>query len=55
MLLKENNKGNRRQQNNLNLIRRTLRDTQDPFDIPDNTFVKLYKYKLVIICHKFKL
>lgn len=32
---------NKRRQNKLNLIRRTLRDTQNPFDIPDNSFVKL--------------
>lgn len=34
---------NKRRQNNFNLIRRTLRDTQNPFDIPDNSFLKLYR------------
>lgn len=34
---------NKWQQKNINMIRRRLRDTQDPFDIPDTTFLKLYR------------
>ncbi|XP_024867004.1 putative nuclease HARBI1 [Temnothorax curvispinosus] len=34
---------NKERQNNLNLIRRRLRDTQNPFDIPDSSFLKLYR------------
>lgn len=34
---------NKKRQNNLNLIRRRLRDTQDPFNILDSAFLKKKK------------
>lgn len=33
----------RKQQQTLNIIRKTLRDTQNPFEIEENTFKKLYR------------
>ncbi|KYQ52288.1 hypothetical protein ALC60_08601 [Trachymyrmex zeteki] len=38
---------NRHRKKNLNIIRRSLRDTQDPFNILDNTFLKLYRLSKV--------
>ncbi|EZA50973.1 hypothetical protein X777_10601 [Ooceraea biroi] len=45
MLLTQEEERNLRKerQKNLNLLRRRLRDTQDPFDIPDSLFFKLYR------------
>ncbi|KYN17310.1 Putative nuclease HARBI1 [Trachymyrmex cornetzi] len=43
LLREEERDINRRWQKNVNIIRRSLRDTQNPFDVSDNTFLKLYR------------
>jgi len=42
----EENETNKIRKRNLNLLRRRLKDTQDPFDIADNTFIKLYRLSI---------
>jgi len=49
LCMEENDNENNKIYKHLNLIRRRLRDIQDSFEIPDNTFRKLYRlvYKYI--------
>lgn len=41
--IERGNEEKRKRQQNLNKIRRNLRDTQNPFSIEENAFKKLYR------------
>ena len=43
LLCDQEDENKRKRQKNLNLIRKNLRDNQNPFDIEENTFRKLYR------------
>ncbi|KAL0101884.1 hypothetical protein PUN28_018437 [Cardiocondyla obscurior] len=44
IIIIKNNNNNNNENNNVNVrvTRRMLRDTQNPFDIPENLFIHLY-------------
>lgn len=48
-LLEEVERENNNKKRKLITNRRILRDAQDPFDLPENEFIKLYRYPNIYV------